>query len=151
MPRHDAPRIALIRGAALGGVAALVLTGVNVLFLPAAILGVLLGVTGIRHVGDDPEAASLRLGAALIASSIVAIGGLIAGSGVVAAPAGVLAALAFAVSWRACENLRADRRRAWGIRQGLVLQRDRELSDRQRALRDGQLPPSSTEDRESES
>lgn len=133
----DTSRLAWIRSTAIAGVAALVLTGVNLLFLPAAIVGLVVAVAGVRRVGDDLEAASLRLGAAVIAALVVAIGGIVAGSGIVAAPAGVLSFVAFTLSWRACERLRVDRRRAWGVHQSLVMQRDRELSERQRALRDG--------------
>ena len=55
---------------------------------------------------------------------------------IIAAPAGVLSFGAFLVAWRLCERLREDRRRAWGVSQGLAMQRYRELHDRQRALRD---------------
>lgn len=136
MPTSDAPRLALIRGATWAGIAALLLTGVNLLFLPAAVVGILAAVAGLRQIRHDIEAATLRLGAALLASLVVAVGGVIAGSGIVAAPAGILSLVAFVVAWRAADRLREDRRRAWGVRQGLILQRDRELHERQRALQD---------------
>lgn len=136
----DASRVGLIRISAFAGIGALLLTGLNLLFLPAAIVALVVAVAGLRQVPNDLEAASLRLGAAVIASGIVAVGGVVTGAGIVAAPAGVLSLVAFLVSWQLCERLRVDRRRAWGVRQGLTMQRDRELSERQRALQDGKIP-----------
>ena len=143
----------LVRAAAVAGCVGLVATGVNVLLMPAAIIGLLAGVSGVRRAGDDLDAAGMRLGVALLVSVLVAVLSVMSGSGVLAA-AGVLTVVMFALAWRSCEQLRRQRRSDWGVKQREVLDRDAELHQRRDALRNapvvdhghpGEPPPGSAD------
>lgn len=151
MSRQRRPTVRLVRAAAVAGCVGLVATGVNVLLMPAAIIGLLAGVSGVRRAGDDLDAAGMRLGVALLVSVLVAVLSVMSGSGVMAA-AGVLTVAMFALAWRSCEQLRRQRRSDWGVKQREVLDRDAELHQRRDALRNapvvdhghpGESPPGS--------
>ncbi len=123
-----------VRAAAVAGCLGLVATGVNVLLMPAAIVGLLAGISGVRRAGDDLDAAALRLGVALLTSGLLAFGALMSGSGVLAAT-GVATVAMFALAWRSCEQLRRSRRAEWGVRQRELLDRQTQLHKRRDALR----------------
>lgn len=114
----------------------LVASGVNVLLMPAAIVGLLAGISGVRRAGDDLDATSLRLGVALLTSILLAVGALMSGSGVLGAT-GVATVAMFALAWRSCEQLRRSRRAEWGVRQRQFLDRQSQLHQRRDALRNG--------------
>lgn len=117
----------------MAGCVGLVATGVNVLLMPAAIVGLLAGVSGVRRAGDDLDA-GMRLGVALLISVLVAVLSVMSGSGVLAA-AGVVTVAMFALAWRSCEQLRRQRRSDWGVKQRGILERHAELHQRRDALR----------------
>jgi hypothetical protein len=123
-----------VRVAAVAGCLGLVATGVNVLLMPAAIVGLLAGVSGVRRAGDDLDAASLRLGVALLISVLLSLFTLMSGSGVLAAT-GVVTVAMFTLAWRGCEQLRRARRADWGVRQREILDRQAQLHQRREALR----------------
>ena len=134
-PSANPPRVVTIRMVTAVACLALAAVGTNVLLMPAAIVGLLAGGLGIRRLGDDLEAAGLRLGVAVLVSAIVAVFCL--ASGVLGmALLGILALVLFTTAWRACERLRRTRRLAWGTQQRQVLDRQAELHRRQAALRD---------------
>lgn len=134
--RSRSPGVGRVRGAAVTGCLGLVATGVNVLLMPAAIVGLLAGISGVRRAGDDLDAASLRLGVALLTSILLAFGALMSGSGVLGAT-GVATVAMFVPAWRGCEQLRRSRRAEWGIRQRQFLDRQAQLHQRRDALRNG--------------
>lgn len=129
------PRVAVIRVTALVGAAGLLGAGSNVLILPAAIVGLLAAAAGIRRLGDDLDAAGLRLGVAVLVSAIVAPLAFLSGDGMLATAA-LMALSMFVFAWTACDRLRRHRRRAWGGRQRQLLDRQAQLRQRQHALRD---------------
>ena len=124
-----------IRAVAVVGCLGTLVAGANVLLLPAAIVGLLAGVAGVRRLGDALEAASLRLGVALVVSGVLAVFSVASGVPTMAV-VGLVTVVAFAVAWRACERLRADRRAAWGVQQRDGLARDAALHRRRDELRD---------------
>ena len=133
MSRQRRPTVGLVRAAAVAGCVGLVATGVNVLLMPAAIIGLLAGVSGARRAGDDLDAAGLRLGVALLVSVLVAVLSVMSGSGVLAA-AGMVTVAMFALAWRSCEQRRRQRRSDWGVKQRKILDRHAELHQRRDAL-----------------
>lgn len=79
------PGVGGIRAAAVTACLGLVATGVKVLVMPAAISGRLAGISGVRRVGDDLDAASRQPWVALLASVLLALGTVMSGSGALAA------------------------------------------------------------------
>lgn len=138
MSHRRPPGIGRVRAAAVVGCLGLVATGVNVLLMPAAIVGLLAGISGVRRAGDDLDAAALRLGVALLTSVLLALGALMSGSGVLAAT-GVGTVTMFALAWRSCEQLRRSRRAAWGVRQREFLDRQAQVQKRRDALRNASV------------
>lgn len=124
--------LAAVRWLALAGCAALVMTLVNVIVLPAAVVGMLAGVAAARLVSRNLEQASLRLGVALLVSVVVTFASLAMADPYLGG-AGALAGLSFFTSWRICEQARDNRRRAWGMRQRDILARQHELARRRDA------------------
>jgi hypothetical protein len=132
---HQRPvGVGRVRAAAVAGCLGLVAIGVNVLLMPAAIVGLLAGISGVRRAGDDLDAAALRLGVALLTSVLLALSTLLSGSGVLAAT-GVATVAMFALAWRSCEQVRRSRRSEWGVRQREILDRQAQLHQRRDALR----------------
>lgn len=104
-----------IRLAALSGVVFVLLTGLaTILLFPAAFVAAFTGVAGIRLVNKDSDAAVLRLGVSVIASSVVAVFTLVSAPPVLGW-LGAGAAAAFTVAWRRMSRLRDERRRTWAV------------------------------------
>lgn len=138
MNHRRPPGVGRVRAAAVAGCLGLVATGVNVLLMPAAIVGLLAGISGVRRAGDDLDAASLRLGVALLTSVLLAFGALMSGSGVLAATDAATVAM-FALAWRSCEQLRRSLRAEWGVKQREVRDRQAQLHRRRDTLRNASV------------
>lgn len=135
MTRQCRPTVGAVRTAAVLGCVGLAVAGLNVLLMPAAIVGLLAGIAGIRRAGHDLDAAGLRLGVALLVSVLVAMLTLISGNRTLGTT-GIAAVVMFTVAWRTCQSLARHRRRAWGVRQHDILDRQAQLHRRRDALRD---------------
>lgn len=145
MSHRRGPTVGRVRAAAVAGCLGLVATGVNVLLMPATIVGLLAGIGGVRRAGDDLDAAALRMGVALLTSVLLAIGTSMSGSGSLAA-AGVVTIATFALAWRSCEQLRRSRRSEWGVKQRKILDRQAQLHQRRDALRNAPASAASPRD-----
>lgn len=135
MTRQRRPTVGAVRAAAVLGCVGLAVAGLNVLLMPAAIVGLLAGIAGIRRTGDDLDAAGLRLGVALLVSVLVAVLTPMSGNRMLGTT-GIATVVMFAVAWRTCQQLDRQRRRARGVRQRDILDRQARLHGRRAALRD---------------
>lgn len=129
-----------MRATSAAGCVTLLLAGANVLILPAAVVGVIAGTSGLRLTDRDLDPVRLRLGVALVASVLALVGNAASGDPGLTA-AGVAAAVCFTVAWSTCDRLRRERRLAWGVRHREAMERLRQLDQRRTALRDGHPPP----------
>lgn len=113
--------------------------------MPAAIVGVLAGLGALRRLRYHLDAASQRLGGALVVSGLSVVPSAAAGDAVLAG-SGLVASAAFWVAWTRCQALRRERRVEWGIRQRVILERSAELHRRRAVLRSGAVPADSPPD-----
>lgn len=134
MSRRLRPAVGLVRAAAVAGCLGLMAASVNVLLMPATVVGLVAGLGGVRRAGDDLDAAGMRLGVALLVSTLVAAGSVMSGSGILGAT-GVATVTMFAVAWHSCQHLRRQRRLDWGVRQRQILDHQAQLQQRRDALR----------------
>lgn len=130
-----------IGGWAVASVPALVLSGSNLLVLPAALIalgGVGLGLRALRRSSD---AAATPLGVALLATGVVAIANVMTGDPLLAG-SGIAAVALLSLSWGRLLRGRSAEHAVWAERFKQAQERDRELSRRrdarfEQAPRDG--------------
>lgn len=107
----------------------------NIVLFPSAVITMVAGVTGARRVGRDDDEAVLRLGVALVTSSVASVLSVFSGALVFVLVAWTSSAL-LGIGWWQMRGLATARRRSWGVRQQDMLLRRRELEQRQQRLHD---------------
>lgn len=130
-------RRVLARVAGAVGVVTQVLVGLmGIVIFPAAFVSFLAGGAGVRLVGRDLEAASMRFGVALLASGVGLAAGVASGVRAMSVTA-LVSTAAFGVAWSLVQHLDREGRAAFGIRHRDWERRNIELHERRERLVDG--------------
>lgn len=122
----------LVRLLAVVGVLTQLLVGLmNIGLFPAAFVSAFAGVAGVRLVTRELDDAVLRLGVALVASSVGLVFGVVAGA--VMAATALLSTGCFVLSWVMAQELQRQRRAEFSVRHGDWSRRQEELHRRRDA------------------
>ncbi len=121
-------RRGLVRTAGVMGVVTQALVGLmSIVIFPAALVSLLAGAAGVRLVGRDREASSMRFGVALLASLVGLVFGFASGPMLATA---TVSTGSYAAAWVLVQRLERESRTAFGIKHRAWERRQAELAER---------------------